>query len=450
MNLPPTTPPPHTPPWQPGRPLPPTGAGPARLVREPDERKVAGVCAGIADHLGVDVSVVRLIAVALALLTPVGLIAYLVAWAVVPERRPDQARVRAPRADLSAFHRVPRWLLIVGGIALFVVLVDDDSWWWPDAPISALLLVGVGLWLLLRGGADDQRVGVDLPAPAPHAAPDSTPEDVGTDTERKDSNAYGDARTTLTGGFSVTPHTSGGAGPPGELPPPVSLGWSGTGYAEHPAPEPSRASRREARPPSSHVVLAVVALLLIVGGTAWLLDELEVATLSVGDGLGIGLLVIGLGLVVAAWRGRAWSLVFLGLVLTSVLAVGEVLDVPFDAGMGDRTVVVDGRRELDRRHELFAGDLVIDLTRAPLPDARTTVVEAAVGMGELRVIVPGDANVDVEARVAVGIVAGELAPTPEEGGVTLDESFGATGSETGADLELDLQVGFGRVEVDRG
>ncbi len=449
MNVPPQTPPPHAPPRAPGSPLPPTGAGPARLVREPDERKIAGVCAGVADHLGVDVSVVRLVAVALAIFTPVGLIAYLVAWAVVPERRQDQPRVRAPRADLSAFHRVPRWLLIAGGIALFVVLVDDDSWWWPDAPISALLLVGVGLWLLLRGGNDDERVGVDPPAPGPDAAPDSYPENVGTDTEMKDSNAHGDERTTLTGAFSVSPHTSEGAGPPGELPPPVPLRWSGTGYAEHPAVEPRREARRDAHFPSSLVVLAVLALLLIGGGLAWLFYVLDVATLSIGDGLAIGLLVIGLGLVVAAWRGRAWSLVFLGLVLASVLAFGEVLDVPFDAGMGDRTVVVDSGSELDRRHELFAGTLVIDLTRAPLSDARTTAVEAAVGMGELRVIVPRDANLDVKARVKAGNIAGDLAPTPDEGGVTLDESFGATGSESGPDLELDLQVGLGLVEVER-
>jgi hypothetical protein len=64
--------------------------------------------------------------------------------------------------------------------------------------------------------------------------------------------------------------------------------------------------------------------------------------------------------------------------------------------------------------------------------------------------VPRDANVDVEARVKGGNIVGDLAPTPDEGGVTPDESFGATGSESGPDLELDLQVGLGQVEVDRG
>ena len=55
-----------------------------RLVRSPD-RMPGGVCAGVADHLGVDVPLVRLLTVVAAVL---GLgsvvIAYLVAWVLVP------------------------------------------------------------------------------------------------------------------------------------------------------------------------------------------------------------------------------------------------------------------------------------------------------------------------------------------------------------------------------
>jgi phage shock protein C len=56
------------------------------LVRSVSNRMVAGVCAGLADYLGVDVTLVRL-AVALVTLFTVGMgvLAYLVAWAVIPE-----------------------------------------------------------------------------------------------------------------------------------------------------------------------------------------------------------------------------------------------------------------------------------------------------------------------------------------------------------------------------
>ena len=59
---------------------------PRRLVRRTDERMIGGVCAGLADHLGLDVTLVRLLTV---LITVLGfgsvIIAYLVALVIVPK-----------------------------------------------------------------------------------------------------------------------------------------------------------------------------------------------------------------------------------------------------------------------------------------------------------------------------------------------------------------------------
>ena len=56
------------------------------LVRPRVNRIIAGVCAGIADYLGMDVTVVRLLVVLLTLFTAgTGILAYLVAWAIIPE-----------------------------------------------------------------------------------------------------------------------------------------------------------------------------------------------------------------------------------------------------------------------------------------------------------------------------------------------------------------------------
>jgi phage shock protein PspC (stress-responsive transcriptional regulator) len=55
------------------------------LVRSRDGRMLAGVCAGIAEYFGWDVSLVRVIAAAVAVITGgAGLLAYLVAWAIIP------------------------------------------------------------------------------------------------------------------------------------------------------------------------------------------------------------------------------------------------------------------------------------------------------------------------------------------------------------------------------
>lgn len=63
----------------------PSRAASRRLVRRTDDKMLAGVCSGLADHLGLDPTLVRLLAV---VLTVLGLgtvvIAYLVAWVIVP------------------------------------------------------------------------------------------------------------------------------------------------------------------------------------------------------------------------------------------------------------------------------------------------------------------------------------------------------------------------------
>ena len=70
-----------------------------RLTRPRDERKVAGVCAGIARYMGVDVTLVRVLAVILAIWPPgVGLIAYIVCWAVMPN---DALLLAAPQSTAT-------------------------------------------------------------------------------------------------------------------------------------------------------------------------------------------------------------------------------------------------------------------------------------------------------------------------------------------------------------
>jgi phage shock protein PspC (stress-responsive transcriptional regulator) len=47
---------------------------------------IAGVCAGLADYLGADVTLIRVIVAAIAIVTGgAGILAYLVAWAIIPD-----------------------------------------------------------------------------------------------------------------------------------------------------------------------------------------------------------------------------------------------------------------------------------------------------------------------------------------------------------------------------
>jgi phage shock protein PspC (stress-responsive transcriptional regulator) len=56
-----------------------------RLLRPKDGRLVAGVCAGLADYFGIDVGLVRLGFGVFTFFYGLGILIYLIAWAVLPE-----------------------------------------------------------------------------------------------------------------------------------------------------------------------------------------------------------------------------------------------------------------------------------------------------------------------------------------------------------------------------
>lgn len=70
-----------------------------RLQRSTEDRWIGGVCGGLADYTGVDAGLIRLI-VAVATILGFGslIVAYVVAWVIMPKADPDQARPTTPPA----------------------------------------------------------------------------------------------------------------------------------------------------------------------------------------------------------------------------------------------------------------------------------------------------------------------------------------------------------------
>jgi len=60
---------------------------PKKLMRSRADRKVGGVCAGLADYLDLDVSLVRILWFFITLACGVfpGVVAYALAWIIIPE-----------------------------------------------------------------------------------------------------------------------------------------------------------------------------------------------------------------------------------------------------------------------------------------------------------------------------------------------------------------------------
>ena len=56
-----------------------------KLYRSTKDKKLAGVCGGLAEYLDIDSTIVRLIWV-VCLFAGIGILAYIIAWIVVPVR----------------------------------------------------------------------------------------------------------------------------------------------------------------------------------------------------------------------------------------------------------------------------------------------------------------------------------------------------------------------------
>src|SRR5918995_5267512 len=135
-------------------PRPPFAGLPDGLARRRDGRVVAGVCAGVARWIGVDPIVVRLAACILALANGVGVVLYLVAWAVLPEGTADTGAAPTP----SGAKRGSQLALAVGCITVgALLLVRWMAPFFPDQLVWPAAVAGTGMGLVLARAGDSDR-----------------------------------------------------------------------------------------------------------------------------------------------------------------------------------------------------------------------------------------------------------------------------------------------------
>lgn len=71
-----------------------------RIMRSADDRKIAGVCGGLAEFFALDPTVVRVVWIVLTIVPGAiifGIVSYAIAWFIIPEK-PRQALTAAPSA----------------------------------------------------------------------------------------------------------------------------------------------------------------------------------------------------------------------------------------------------------------------------------------------------------------------------------------------------------------
>ena len=222
--------------------------------------------------------------------------------------------------------------------------------------------------------------------------------------------------------------------------------WVDVGHARHATTTTPQPRRR--RYPIQAIGLgaaAVGALVAVIGNNA---DWWSVTTYSIVMGV---LLTLIAATVVGAIVNRSWFGIPM-LLLLGVATVGLAVTHPnLDGGIGQRnlrpTTVTDAQID----EHLGVGQLTVDLTDVP-SGAEPLTVDASVGYGQIRVIVPSDAELRLRTNVNAGhtIVDGD----ETSAGFHRDDTrtipaLAAASNGLVRTIDLDLEVGAGEIKVIR-
>jgi len=127
--------------------------GPKKLYKSRRNRMIDGVCGGIAEYFGVDVTIIRILFVLLGLMGGTGLLVYITAMIIMPTN-PDFSftpDTQAANGNGKRFWGIV--LILVGTTILFVNLgwVSGLPWWsFSGTVIFPALMIAAGLFILMN------------------------------------------------------------------------------------------------------------------------------------------------------------------------------------------------------------------------------------------------------------------------------------------------------------
>jgi phage shock protein PspC (stress-responsive transcriptional regulator) len=383
-------------------------------IRRSQDRWVAGVCGGIAQRLRVDPLLIRAGMIALLLLG-VGFLAYLIAWALIPDRDDSILAEKAIREGDG-------WgifLLVIIGLGVLGIgpVFSDAGGWW-----SLVVTLGVvaGVWWLVTRS----RVSHGSAAASSTAADQTT-----------------------------TPGTGPSAGPTATgRPEPVWAPASTSPYGYEPSPAGPHASASTAyrRPRRRRGGFAGFLLALgaaIVGyGIGQLVGPLGgasadlVAMLFAAAAGGLATMVLGL-------LGRRSALTSLLSVILAVSLVGTWGITTAPEGGGTRTWEPTAET-LQTSYAWNAGQATLDLRGVTAPPTQDEI-SADVSLGELVIYVPDGITTRIVSAAELGSVTVQGAePTFEvqnQSGPSVDAEHVFGAGEP--DLTVNATVRLGSIRI---
>lgn len=414
------------------------------IVRVAEGKWFAGVSTGLARWLGVDPLVVRAGFILFSLFFGMGVALYLVLWLLLPTEDGSLAIERALRhGDGGAI-----FLLVITVLSVFG---GSNPGWrdeWVGLRIVGFIAVGAVVWWLLT--RREPALGSRTPWTA---GTGSTP-------------TAGPPEAAAASAVSAAPGAPDTTLPPSSWAPAARTAGATPWQPPQPSrpPEPPRPAPRPVAPRTTTPVLGFAAGAITLGAallggaaTTWLADRADWPGNHVSIGMAVVLGVLGLGALIAGLAGRrtGWIAPFavIGIFATLLSSVSPAgLRQPWKVGdqsFSPTTVQGSGP------YELGAGQLNLDLSDATLDadPASVQTIQARVGAGEVRLVVPSGASVKVHASgLAGGLTAFDsnesTGSSLESGGIdfnrTLDYGTGPV------QLVIDAQVGVGQIIIRKG
>ncbi len=403
-------------------------SGRSPLRRSVQDRVLGGVAGGLAERYGVSALAVRIpfgaagLVVAFLLLRPwtglppgissvtympafqllralvtfaagLGVLGYGALWVLVPQEGAGTSSAGRVRGRLPRATGVKTWLGTLALIAGATALGAELRMWSVDV-VWAFLLIGVGV-LLFRRDAERTNGAARLPVPARE------------------------------------PTTATVAAEPLER-----------------ETVPVRAPRE--RSPLGWLVLGIALLVVGIAAVAQNLGGLDLRIVRFPA---LGLLVLGIGLLIGAFVGRARWLVLPAMLVAPIVLAFSVIAVPLEGGIGDISAypedldhVLGGYGETSDGYRVVLGNVYVDMGAFRCV-TQTVHVNASSGFGSVSLYVPFDAHVVATGSVGYGQIylePDELRGTQVDLTRSLEPKFG-----DGATIVADLAAGIGDVSVNR-
>jgi len=354
----------------------------ARLLRRrTTERVIGGVAGGLGDYFNIDPLLVRIGIVGLIIFGGAGIVLYLIAWLLLPAEGHDASIVESFFRRLGLTPRRIVGIVMVAAVLVFFLAAMNNGVGLMDVAFGSGER-SVGLWAIaiIVGGAWLLR-------------------------RREPASVLAGAPGTDAGALAVPRAPA--------VPRPRSpLGWY------------------------------VVAAALIATGLLAIVSQLADVEVGPGQFFGAALTVIGIGLVVGAWWGRARVLILLALLLLPIAVPASFISAPLEGGVGDLRYTPVTRAELRDDYRLVGGRLVLDLTQLKVLDEPMQIA-VSVALGEVIVLLPPGASVQLDARVGAGAT---YVFDSQQVGTSLVDRY-VRRHLYAPSFILDLEAGIGAVQV---